>query len=80
MSKIDEMLFFFLRKENHSNWEAARCFVTTDFVRGTTDGDEEENEDWNYRLQKFLKKATALIETATDPGYGLQLDIQEDVD
>ena len=44
------------------------------------DGDEEENEEWNRKLYRFLRKAHALNETIRDPGYGLQLDIQEDVD
>ena len=44
------------------------------------DGDEEENEEWNRKLYRFLKKANALKEAVKDPGYGFQLDIQEDVD
>lgn len=44
------------------------------------DGDEERNEDWNRKFYKFLKKANALNQALKDPGYGLQLDIQEDVD
>ena len=35
------------------------------------DGDEEENEDWNYKLHSFLKKATALNESAMELGYGM---------
>jgi len=48
--------------------------------RQDCDGDEEENKEWNRKLYRFLKKANALNQTAKDPGYGLQLDIQEDVD
>ena len=44
------------------------------------DGDKGENEEWNRKLYRFLTKANALNETAKDPGYGLQLDIQEDVE
>ena len=43
-------------------------------------GDEEENKEWYHKLYRFLKKANALNQTAKDPGYGLQLDIQDDVD
>lgn len=48
--------------------------------RRDCDGDKEDDEDWNYKLHRFLKKANALNETAIDPGYGLQLDIKEDID
>jgi len=41
---------------------------------------EEKNKQWNLKLYRFLKKATALKEALTYPGYGLQLDIQDDVD
>ena len=44
------------------------------------DGDEKENEEWKRKLYRFLKKANALKEAVKDPGYGFQLDIQEDVD
>lgn len=44
------------------------------------DGDEEENEEWNRKLYRFLKKADAIREAVKDPGYGFQLDIQEDID
>lgn len=40
----------------------------------------EMKPDWNRKLYKFLKKANALNQALKDPGYGLQLDIQEDVD
>ena len=32
------------------------------------------------KLYEVLKKANALKEAATNPGYGLQLDFQEDLD
>ena len=44
------------------------------------DGDKEENEEWNRKLYRFLKKANPLKEAVKDPDYGFQLDIQEDVD
>ena len=49
---------------------------------GRQDCDENQDgrKEWIRKLYKFFKKANALKEAATNLGYGLQLDIQEDLD
>ena len=42
--------------------------------------DEVEKEKWMKKLYRFLKKANAMREGAVNPAYGLQLDMQPDLD
>ena len=62
---------------SHFAYTSLRCHKET---REDCDENQDEREEWNRKLYEFLKKANALKEAATNPGYGLQLDIQEDLD
>ena len=61
---------------SHFAYTSLRCHKE---ARQDCDENQDEWEEWNRKLYEFLKKANALKEAATNPGYGLQLDIQEDL-
>ena len=62
---------------SHFAYTSLRCHKK---ARQDCDENQDEWEEWNRKLYEFLKKANALKEAATNPAYGLQLDIQEDLD
>ena len=61
---------------SHFAYTSLRCHKE---ARQDCDENQDEWEERNRKLYEFLKKAKAQKEAATNPGYGLQLDIQEDL-